>query len=311
MAIQTRAEVRRLFEAALDSFVAKLRQDRHILAAILFGSLSYDEVWEKSDIDLWLIGDEEKGEGRHFSLVENGINIHASLYSRSRFRRLLEGSLGSSFFHSSFSRSRLLFSVDSALEQYYQDAQRLGAHDRDMRLMNAATSVLPRLAKAEKWFHVKQDLDYCLLWLLYTVEELAAIEVLLHGEITSREVLQQAMRLNPAFFRAVYTDLLRQSGDAEALREALRAVNAYVDEKVHVLFRPLLEYLEEAGGPRSATDLNAYFEKRAQTEILPLACEWLADREVIQKLSSPIRLTEKSRVAVEEAAYYYHGEGAA
>lgn len=57
--------VQKRYEAAVDSFVARVREDMHILAAILFGSLSYDQVWEHSDIDMWLIArDERKGAGR-------------------------------------------------------------------------------------------------------------------------------------------------------------------------------------------------------------------------------------------------------
>jgi predicted nucleotidyltransferase len=50
-----REAVQQRYEGALEAFVARVRQDGHILAAVLFGSLAYDEVWERSDIDLWLI----------------------------------------------------------------------------------------------------------------------------------------------------------------------------------------------------------------------------------------------------------------
>jgi predicted nucleotidyltransferase len=57
-----REAIQQRYEEALATFVARVRQDRQILAAILFGSLSYDEVWERSDIDLWLIArDDPKG----------------------------------------------------------------------------------------------------------------------------------------------------------------------------------------------------------------------------------------------------------
>ena len=39
-----------------------------------------------------------------------------------------------------------------------------------------------------------------------------------------------------------------------------------------------------------------------------LGREWLADKGVIQKVSAPARLHEKSRVVVDEAAYYYDGD---
>ena len=39
-----------------------------------------------------------------------------------------------------------------------------------------------------------------------------------------------------------------------------------------------------------------------------MACEWLADRDVIEKMSAPVRLTKNSQVSMEEAAYYYDEE---
>ena len=73
--------LRRRYEEALQAFLEKVQLDPYVLAAILFGSLAYDEVWEKSDIDVMLVGREEKNVERSFCLVENGINIHAFITS--------------------------------------------------------------------------------------------------------------------------------------------------------------------------------------------------------------------------------------
>ena len=293
------------FNQALDSFVNKVKQDRNVLAAILYGSLSHDQVWAKSDIDVMLIGrDEKKGE-KHFALIENGVNIHASLIPRSKFRRQLEGALQGSFFHSSFSKSTLLYSTDDSIRAYYADARHVGARDREMQILAEGSPVLYTLAKAEKWFYLKNDLTYSFLWIMYSVNILAKIETLLAGEVTGREVLHQALKHNPAFFNAVYTDLVHNKKDRAAIEVALRRINTYLDERLHVLFKPVLDYLATEGGVRSTTELDDHFAKRAQIETLCFAYEWLADKGVIQKVPSPVRLTEKSLVALDEAAYYY------
>src|SRR6266508_3178051 len=305
----SQAAIRARYQAALNSFVAKVRQDGYIIAAILGGSLSYDQVWEKSDIDMLLIGRSEKAAERFYYLVEDGINIHAWLISRSRFREQIERALQSSFFHSYFSKSTLLFATDETIAEYYANIQRLGARDRELQLLKAASEVLPILAKAEKWLYVKNDPAYSFLWLMYMVNGLATVEVLMHSEITGREVVQQAMKHNPTFFNAIYFDLIAQPVDAAAVERALQMVNDYLDDRLYTLFQPILDYLAAAGGPRSATELDRYFEKKVQSETLGAAYEWLADKGAIQKISTPLRLTEKSRVAVEEAAYYYDDEG--
>ena len=38
----------------------KVKQDRYVIAAILYGSLSHDTVWRKSDIDMMLVGRDDK-----------------------------------------------------------------------------------------------------------------------------------------------------------------------------------------------------------------------------------------------------------
>ncbi|MCL5999124.1 MAG: sigma-70 family RNA polymerase sigma factor [Chloroflexi bacterium] len=295
-----------LFNEALESFVAKVKQDRYIIAAILFGSLSHDTVWKKSDIDIMLVGREEKP-GKDFYLVENGVNIHAVLYPRSRFKQMLEGTLQGDCMHSAFALSTLLFTSDDTIRAYYQDVRKIGAHDAQMRLIVAGGSALYTLAKAEKWLYTRQDVAYSFLRVMYTIQNLATIEVLLNGEMTSREVIPQALKINPALFKEIYQDLIHQPKDEAVIQHTLDRINAYIDEKVQVLFGPILEYLAQEGGTRTTTELDTYFKKLTQQATLSHIYEWLAFKGIVQKVPSPVRLHPKSQVTVDEAAYYYDG----
>ncbi len=55
--------------------------------------------------------------------------------------------------------------------------------------------------KAHKWLITRGDLDYTALWILYCANALAKIEVLEAGLLADREVLPQALKLNPSFFK--------------------------------------------------------------------------------------------------------------
>lgn len=292
------------FRDALDAVIDVVKEDRLILAAFLCGSLSYDEVWAKSDIDLMLVGTEEFKTSKDYCLTEEGVNIHVMIYPRSKFKSALEGALQSSFFHSFFSRSTLLFTKDDTLKEYYENVHTMGARDREIQLLRSGANVLPTLAKAEKWLHVKKDPAYSLKWLMYTIDSLASIEVILNGEVTGREVVQQALKYNPDFFNAIYTDLIHGPVNEETVGRAIDLINAYLNEKAFI-FDPILNYLDDAGGIRSTTDMDAHFKKHAQTGCLSFAYEYLADKGIIEKVSTLLHLHEKSRVTVNEAAYYY------
>gem|GEM_PF-5935804 len=52
--------IRKRFAKALDTLVERIKQDRSVLAAVLCGSLSYDTVWDRSNIDLALVTIDDK-----------------------------------------------------------------------------------------------------------------------------------------------------------------------------------------------------------------------------------------------------------
>ena len=124
-----------------------------------------------------------------------------------------------------------------------------------------------------------------------------------------KEVLQ-ALAYNPSFFRSIYVDLIQHSADEAAIRTALGQIDGYLTAKHMLLFAPILHYLSEADGARSVSELDLHFKKRAQVDSLGSAYEWLADRGVLRKLSTPVRMTRKSSVFMDEAAYYYDGDEA-
>jgi hypothetical protein len=154
----------------------------------------------------------------------------------------------------------------------------------------------------------KKDLNYSFLWLLNVVNDLARVEVVLNSEAPGREVIHQALKYNPSFFNAVYTDLINGPKGEQAIQQALDMIDAYLEERAGRLFKPVLDYLAEADGIRTASELNAYFRKKVQMGDLVWVYKWLAQKGIIEKVASPIRLTKKSQVALEEPAYYYDAD---
>lgn len=297
---------------ALDNLTDTFREDMYILAAVLTSNLAEDNVWEKTTPYITLIlRDGTKFKRKEYQLIENGIPFRVQLHTRSDYRKLLEGTLQGSSLHSILAESRVLFSKDSLFSVEGNanfrvgDASclKVGERDKHSQLLNAAANVAAILAKAEKWLHLKHDIDYTFLYLTYAVRELARIEVLLHGETPRRKVIYQALAHNPSFFNAVFTDLIDKEKDEAMLRDALERIDAYLEEHLQTLFKPLLDFLEESGEERTITDIYTHFGSRQLA--FELACEWLAQKEVIEQFSAPIRLTKDSQTSVEEPAYYF------
>jgi len=297
---------RERFAAALETLVATLRTDRTILAAILCGSLSHDVVWEKSDIDLALVtADDKHDKTRALSIDADGVNVHAWVLTRTDFRKLVEGTTQHSFMHSILCKGRLLYTNDETIRDLVARLHEIGAHDTAMQMLRAAMHALASLDKARKWFVTRGDLNYTALWLLYAATPLAQIEVLSHRQLVDREVILQALGLNPSFFRLIYTDLLNEPKSRESVEGALVAAEAYVAERATTIFAPILEHLEDAGDIRASREIDDHFLRHFNIDHVTTACEYLADRELVGKASAPARLTRRSQIEVPEQAFYH------
>ena len=293
------------FAAALDSLVTKVKRDRSILAAILCGSLSHDTVWDKSDIDLVLVTIDEKAPEPGLSLYADGINVHAMLMPRTEFRKTVEGSIRNGFAHSFLAKGRLLYTHDDTIARLCEQLHIIGERDIQVQLLNAASGALPAVYKAHKWLRTRGDLEYTALWILYSAQRLARVEVLSARLLADREVLPQAMRLNPDFFKIVYADLLNSKKTTKNVQAALDAIDRYLSDRAPDLFRAVIEYLQEIGEARSATEIEHHFKRTYGIDGVTGACEYLADQGLIGKAPLPVRLTKKSNIDVEELAFFY------
>ncbi|MEP6917968.1 MAG: hypothetical protein ABJC89_20140 [Acidobacteriota bacterium] len=303
-----RASIQQQFTTALDRLVSQIRKDTSILAAILCGSLSHDTVWAKSDIDLVLVTVDDKKIGQSdVALYADGVNVHAILLPRAHFRRLIEGAVHQSFMHSLLAKGRLLYTHDETIAGLCATLHEIGARDTGVQLLRAAIAALPAIDKAHKWFVTRGDLDYSALWILYAATPLARIEVIGARVLAGREVIPQALALNPAFFKTVYSDLLNTPKTQATVQAALGAVDTYMAERAAGLFAPVLDYLREAAEARSCTEIEDHFTRHVDLGGAVTACEYLADRNLIGKAALPVRLTRKSHLEMQELAFFYTG----
>jgi predicted nucleotidyltransferase len=298
--------VQQKFSMALDALVEQVKGDRSILAAILCGSLSHDMVWAKSDIDLVLVTiDDKKVEQGDRALYADGVNVHAILLPRAQLRKMVEGATQNSFMHSFLAKGRLLYTHDDSISDLCARLHEIGTRDTQVQLLRVGLHALGPIDKAHKWLITRGDLEYTALWILYAATPLAQIEIISRRLLVGREVLPEAMKLNAAFFKVVYTDLLNGKKTRKNVEAALSAADDYLAKRAAVLFAPVIEHLRDVGEARSCTEIENHFKRTLDVSGVCLACEYLADQGMLGKASTTVRLTKKSNVDVQELAFFH------
>jgi uncharacterized protein len=298
--------IERKFNEALDALVEQVKADRSILAALLCGSLSHDMVWARSDIDLVLITvDDKKVLSGGRALYADGLNVHAHLMPRAQFRKIAEGAVRQTFMHAFLAKGRLLYSHDETIAGLCARLGEIGGRDTQVQLLNAATCVLGPLYKAHKWLLTRGDLEYTALWILYAATSLAQIEVIGARLLADREVIPQAMTLNPSLFKTIYVDLLNTRKTPANVKTALGAIDEYLARRAPTLFASVLDHLRDVGEARSASEIDDHFLRNFGVESVSAACEYLADLGLVGKASTAMPLTPRSNTEVQELAFFH------
>ena len=302
------------YRSALELFTERLEDDRYILAAVLIGTLDEDTIWRKEGLHVWLI--EADGVTRRMKfdgnnedicrvLVENGVNIYAELFPRTRFKQMVEGSSRTAFRHSFYARRQLIYAADPSIEKWFEAANSLAEHDQDKELLVATTWAIWSQRHCRKLLHIRKDLERTRQHLIGAAHALAAIHIVLQGEVYEHEIIYRAIDLNPELFQTVYLDLLSGKPTRKKCQAALDALGEFITEHAERFLKPMLHWMRKQRRTVPLSEMSDHF---AHTQLYPwhleTACEWLEEQGALEKLSAPFALTKKSRTEFEEPAYH-------
>lgn len=300
--MENRTELTKRYNDAADSIVAKVKVDPNVIAVIIGGSLSYDQVWEKSDIDMTLVVRDQNLKNDTFCLVEDDITINANVVTRSGFKRYLESQNGGSFIHSYFSKGTILYSNDESLSEYFEEYKKIGKDDITLSMMINACELYYYYEKSLKWLTVKEDELYAQYYILKAAEVLARMEILLKGAVPTREAIRTAYTMNPEFISIYYKNAMSHQYSKEEIRNAIDEMEHYLELHLDIIKKPIVDYMSD-GEMKTVTMISKYFHM--ESHFITGLLEYLAEKGVIVKVSQTIRITPKSKLAVEEIVYQY------
>ena len=302
------------FQSALNQFVERLSDDRYVLAAVLVGDLSETTIWKRESLSVWVI--EADGVSRRLRsdgndervfriLVENGINLHAEVISRSRFKQMVEGSSRTAFSCNFFATRTLIYSVDPSIANWFETANTVAVKDKERELLTFTTWTIHAIRGARKLLEIRKDIELAQQSVLNAAHSVAYTEIIRAGEVWEQEVIYKAIDREPDLFQLIYLDVLSKRKNAKVLSAALDAIDDYLELHYKAHLKPVLAFLKKENRVVPLSEISDQF---AHSQVYPShlesACEWLERKGRLEKFSTPFKLTKRSLQNVEEPAYF-------
>lgn len=299
---RTQALLKERYQAAVQSFVEKVKDDPNVIAVIVGGSVAYDVVWERSDIDTTIVIRDQPIKQPSYCILEDGITLNLAVLPRSSFRRGMERNIGGSFGHSFSAKSKIVYCTDDSLAEFFEELKAIGSDDMALATFYYAADLVGTYEKCQKWLTARRDPLYAQYYLLKAAETIAHMELCLRGEPASRESIQKALQLAPEWLKPLYGEAMSHHFDEEEVRSRIELIERYLDRSLDLVKRPVLEYMADQE-LKTVTMLSKQFH--ADGHFLIGLFNYLADKGVIEKVSQTIRITPKSKPSVEEIGFLY------
>lgn len=283
---------------ALNSFIRRVEKDPNIVALLLYGSFAYGTVWERSDIDVEIIVRDGTAffERWVYVIEEDGVEINISAIGElSKFKNELQ-KLRNGYDHGKYGQGILVFSKDASLYELFEDARKIGEDDAPKSFAAKIRTLLSWMHKAEKQAMVLDNPLYAQRFLQLCAPVVAEMELLRHRENPNREAINRAQELNQSLMQEVYVKPSTMAMTKTDIHHTLKLLDDYLLQHMDWWSKHILRFLSDG-------EIKAVSYIWENCGCAPL--EYLAEKGVIMQATHPVRMFKKSKLTLDEKAYYY------
>lgn len=244
------------YQNAFNSAIEQLKANESVLAVMVFGSMITGDLWEGSDIDLFVILDDDKlTKIMNVYTEEDGIPVHIKMMSKQRFLQFHEEDLIGGEIHRIFISSRLVFSKDKEVTSRYD----IGRYYPDIEREKWNMFYLGELLKSIKI--CKKYLSLNIIYTAYVIaikcaENYAKLFVNFSGYMVSNDVMSMAINLNDEYKKYNEKLLFDKKDIVSSINKLIKFIEKDIDLNLKNYTILLTSFLREKDCFLSTEEIN-------------------------------------------------------
>lgn len=243
------------YQKAFNSAMDKLKANNYILAVMVFGSMVTGDLWEESDIDLFVIADTQNTEIKNVYAEEKGVPIHIKLMNKEKFLKLGEQDLKGGFFHRIFSSSRLVFSKDKEITERYDGGRYYPDIDRERWNMVYLGKVIKSISVSKKYL-CNDGIYTSYISAVKSLEEYAKLFINFSGYMINKDALAMAVNVSDDF-KTCLDELFKDNIELpKKIENTINYIEAELDKNLRDMTTILLNYMKDKDCFLSAEDIK-------------------------------------------------------
>jgi len=291
------------YQKAFNSVVDRIKIDESVLSVMVFGSMVTGDLWEESDIDLFVIIEENFEKIRDIYTEEKGIPVHIKLMGKEKFIQIYSDNLKGGYIHRIFSSSRLVFSKDMDITIRFDGGRFFPDVDRERWGMFFLGKLLKDMSVCKKYLW-SNGIYTSYTTAIRCIEKYSRLYVNSSGYMISKDVLAMAMNLNEDFKQCVDKLFFEKTNIEDTIKETMKFLEESINSSIKSDCSLLLNYMRQQDKFLSAEEImeeDLFVEFDIDMEEL-LKKLWESD--IIKKETRDF-IMNKDKVLFKQNVYYF------
>lgn len=294
------------YQNAFNLLADRLKNNDSILAVMVFGSIITGDLWEGSDIDLFVISRDDINDIRNIYSEEEGIPVHIKLMSKKSLLSLSKEEVIGGFIHRVFVSSRLVFSKDEEITAQYDLGRYYPDIDRQKWNMVYLSDLLKSISTCKKYLH-NNGTYMAYSYAVKSIEDFSKVYINSTGYMISKDVMTMAVNLNDELKKLTDNLFFTSKKDTKDIHEDIENIITFIEDTIEASLikyvELLLEYMKEKDCFLSSEDIEKDdFFQGFKIDFEGILTE-LAKRDIVKKDSREYKDTS-SKLLFKEKVYF-------
>nr|WP_206151626.1 nucleotidyltransferase domain-containing protein [Clostridium sp. SM-530-WT-3G] len=220
-----------------------LKRNKKVFAIFVFGSIVNGDIWEGSDIDAFVVYEDEFDEVRHIYSEILDIPVHLKVLSKEKFLESYETNSKKGLIRDMLISSKLIYSKDEEIERVFDEAKYSMNNYIELWNLQYLGNLIKSIKVTKKYLY-NDRIFTAYEVLIRALDNFAKFYLNLNSYIVSKDAVKMAMNLNNDFNNVVES-LFQNGCHYEEIKNTVDYIEKYIDENISVGAKLLLNYLNE------------------------------------------------------------------
>lgn len=248
------------YQNAYKEITELLKKNNNILSIFIFGSMVSGDLWEGSNIDLFVIYKEDFHEIRDVYSEVSGIPIHTKIISKELFKKYYNEAGKREFIKNSLISSKMIYSIDDEITDLYQKIIYMIDSDKGRLNLVYLGNFFKEIGICKKYIG-KGSIYTAYELLLRALNNFSMLFLSINGYTVSKDSLTMACNLNDILNDKV-KNLIYKEVDDITIKELLDYMENYLEYNIEKASMDLINFIKNENRSLSAYDIkiNPYFK---------------------------------------------------